>query len=380
MRLLLVGLFLFATLFANTSDTLDGNNSADLTSTAINNDLDEDEILKNQKVVYLSYKETPSRVLKGEIFKVTIKSLSTTQNFTDIVYNLSGSQGLKLLSDFPSREIDARYYYETFYFLVTSKNARLPNFTATLLDYNNREYKKTVLKGKRLNVVALNPKKNFSNIIADSFELIDYKTTSYDSTHNIIVFVATATNCDIASFKLNNVHKQGIESVTESYFDSKITYYAVVDKKMENFSFSYFSLKNNRFLLVNIPIIVNDDSVTTQSDLKPKDQSRERLKMSIAAAVALVGFLIILWRKKYIYLIFIIFPLAYIAYIGTPSKEICIKQGSDIHLLPVENGTIFETTNRSYHLQKEGKAKDWTKVQLQNQKIGWVKDEDICSY
>ena len=379
-RLLLVGLFLFTTLFANNSNILDGNNSTDLKSTTQDSSLSEDEILSHQKVLYLSYENTPSRVIKGQIFKVTIKSLSTTKDFTDIIYELSDLQGLKLLSDFPSREIDSRYYYETFYFLTTSKNARLPDFTATLLDYHNRQYKKTTLKGKRLNVVKLNPKKDFSNIVAESFELIDYKTTSYDDTHNIIVFAATATNCDIASFKLNNVYKQGIESVTESYFDSKITYYTVVDKKMENLSFSYFNLKNNRFLPVNIPIIVNDDSVTTQSDLKPKDQSHERLKMTIAATVALMAFLIILWRKKYIYLIFIIFPLAYVAYLGVPSKEICIKQGSDIHLLPVINGTIFETTIRSYHLQKEGKAKDWTKVQLKNKKIGWVKDEDICSY
>ena len=378
--LLLIWLFLFTTLFANNSNILDGNNTTDLKSTTQNKSLYENKTLSLQKVLYLSYEEKPTRVIKGEIFKVTIKSLSTTKDFTDIIYELSDLQGLKLLSDFPSREIDVRYYYETFYFLATSKNARLPNFTATLLDYNNKQYKKTTLKGERLNVVELNPKKNFSNIIAKSFELIDYKTTSYDDTHNIIVFVATATNSDIASFKLKNVYKQGIESLTESYFDSKITYYAVIDKKMENFSFSYFNLKNNRFLLVNIPIIVNDDSVTTQSDLKPKDQSHERLKMTIAASIALISFLIILWRKKYIYLVFIIFPLAYVAYLGVPSKEICIKQGSDIHLLPVTNGTIFETTIRSYNLQKEGKAKDWTKVQLKNKKIGWVKDEDICSY
>ncbi|MCF6309977.1 MAG: hypothetical protein L3J19_05820 [Sulfurimonas sp.] len=378
MQLLLVGLFLVATLFANNPNTLDSNNSTDLKNNT-KSSLEKEDTSNLQKVLYLSYKETPTRVIKGGIFKVTIKSLSTTNDFTDIVYELSNSRGLKLLSDFPAREIDSRYYYETFYFLVTSTNARLPDFTAELLNYNNKQFKKTLLEGNKLNVVELNPKKNFSNIVAESFSLIDYKTTSYDSTHNIIIFAATATNCDIASFKLNNIYKQGIESIVESYFESKITYYAIVDKKMENLAFSYFNLKNNKFELINIPIVVDDDSVTTQSDLKPTNQSRERLKMTVAGAVALVGFLIILWRKKYIYLILIIFPLAYIIYIGVPSKEVCIKQNSDIHLLPVINGTIFETTFETYYLQKEGKAKNWTKVQLKNKKIGWVKDEDICS-
>jgi len=374
----LLELFLFTTLIANATDLSDVNNSyIEEQNQEIH--LNKEETLSLPKVLYLSYEELPARVLKGEIFKVTIKTLSTVKDFVDITYELSDSEGVKLLSDFPSREIDSKYYYETFYFLATSDNIILPNFKATLLDYNNKEYKRTTLPGQELNVISLNPKKNFANIIAESFELIEYKTTTYDTTHNIVIFVATATNCDIAAFKLNNVYKQGIESVLESYFDSKITYYAIIDKKIENLRFSYFNIKKNKFVPINIPIVVSDDSVTTQSDLKPKDQSRERLKILIAGVVTLVGFAIIVWRKRYIYLIFMIFPLAYIIYIGTPSKEICIKQGSKIYLLPVANGTIFETTPSSYHLQEEGSTKGWRKVQLRNKKIGWVKNEDICS-
>ncbi|MDA3907805.1 MAG: hypothetical protein PF437_01830, partial [Sulfurimonas sp.] len=161
--------------------------------------------------------------------------------------------------------------------------------------------------------------------------------------------------------------------------DSKIVYYAVINKDIEHFSFSYFSLEKNKFLRINIPIIVIDDSVTTQTDLKPTDQSRERLKMTIAGAVSLVAFIFILWRKKYIYLVSLIIPLVYIAYLAVPSKEVCIKLNSEIYLLPVHNGTIFERTSSVYHLQKEGSVKDFVKVKLKNEKIGWVKNEDICT-
>jgi len=378
---IVVCLFILSTLFADNLD-INSTNTQDIDSNlTINEDtLSEEELANLPKVIYLNYKDFPDRVLKGEIFTITIKTLSTVQDFTDVTYELENSYGLKLLSDFPSRDMDVKYYYETFYFLTTSNSARLPDITATLLNYNEDQFKKTTLIGKKLNVVALNPKKDFSNILANTFELIDYKTTAYDETHNIIVFSATATNCDISSFKLRNVFKQGVESVIESYFDSKITYYAVINKDIETFAFSYFNLKNNRFINVNIPIVVNDDSVTTQTDLKPKNQSHELLKMKIAAAVAAVGFIIILWRRKYIYLIFILFPIVYIVYIGIPSQEICIKEGSDIHLLPVDNGTIFETTPKVYYLQKEGKRKNFTKVKLLNEKIGWVKNEDICTY
>ncbi|OHD99210.1 MAG: hypothetical protein A3E21_06350 [Sulfurimonas sp. RIFCSPHIGHO2_12_FULL_36_9] len=376
MRLLLVWLLLYGVIFANVDDATQEIDSS------VNSANTEEEITQNdalQKVIYLSYEKIPQRVIKGEIFKVTIKTLCVVKDFVDITYELSGSEGLKLLSDFPSRETDPKHYLETFYFLATSENAKLPNFKATLLDYNNKKYDTTTLEGEKLNVISLNPKSDFSNIIANSFDIVEYKTTSYDATYNIVVFVAAATNSNISALKLNGVYKQGIESVADSYLNSKITYYAIIDKRVENLAFSYFNIIKDKFIQINIPIIVNDDSVTTQSDLKPKDQSHEILKMGIATIVAIIAFLIILWKKQYIYLIFIIIPLVYVLYTGTPSKEICIKEGSSIYLLPVANGTIFETTSSQYNLQKEFEVKGWAKVQLRDKKIGWVKDEDICS-
>ena len=365
-NLLFLVLLFLANLFAENLDTNDTTSANQETPTFM------------PKVLYLSYQETPSRVLKGEIFSITIKALSTVRDSADITYKFSKYYGLKPLNRVPKRKINSNYYHDTFYFLVTSSKAKLPDITAKIKS-SQASYKATTLKGSSLNVITLNPKNDFSNIVAKSFELVEYKTTSYDNKHNIIVFVATAKNCDIKSMHFKNVFKQGIESVSKNYFNPKITYYIVIDKKVENFSFSYFNLQSNKYSIINIPIIVNDDSVTTQSDLKPKDQSRERLKMYIAAGVAFVGFIFILWRKKYIYLILILIPLAYIVYIGTPSKELCIKTGSQIHLLPVHNGTIFETTQNRIFLQKEGSTKDFVKVKLQNDKIGWVENEDICS-
>jgi len=367
-HILFLCLFFFTSLFADNLIATDANTTQS------------DEIVQMPKVLYLNFKEIPKRVLKGEIFSITLKTLSTLQDTTDVTYQFSNYYGLKPFNEIPSRESDDKYYYDTFYFLVTKSDAKLPDITASLRTYDETPHKTTTIQGEKLNVITLNPKKNFSNIIADSFELSEYKTTTYDNQHNIIVFMATANNCDIKALHFNNVFKQGIESISEDYTNSKITYYIVIDKEIENFSFSYFNLQSNKYRLLNIPIIVNDDSVTTQSDLKPKDQSRERLKMVIAGVIAFISFLFILWRKKYIYLIFILIPLAYIAYIGVPSQKLCIKAGSKIHLLPVSNGTIFETTQKTIYLQKEGSVKNFVKVKLQNDKIGWVSNEDICSY
>ncbi len=329
------------------------------------------------KVIYLSYDDIPQRVIKGEIFPLTFKSLSTVRGSDEIAYNFSNAEGIEILSPLPQRVKKGKYFYDTFYALSTQEDARLPDVNASLI--SQEEYEPTLISGQKLNVITLNPKKNFSNIIANSFAISQYKTTSYDKTHNIIVFVAKATNSDLKVMHFQNIEKQGIESISDSYLNSEITYFLVIDKKIENFSFSYFNLLKNNFSQVTIPIIVDDDSVSTQSDLKPKDQSKERLKMAVAGGVAFFIFLLILWRRKFIYLIFLLIPLIYIIYLAIPEQEICIKKGTQIHLLPVDNGTIFETTDVKYKLLKEGSVQNFVKVKLLNDKIGWVRNEDICS-
>ena len=376
MRLFLILIFFALSIFAYDDSRIFDEDDNELNSITISHIPE----FTNTKVLYLQFDNIPSRIIKGEIFPITIRTLSTTDDFSDIVYSFSNAKGIEIISSIPYRTKKQKYYYDTFYFRAVNTGAKLPNIEAFLVSASNTEYKSTVLRGTKLNVVALNPKRNFSNIIANSFVLTEYRTTSFDNRHNIVIFVAEATNCDIDKLNLNNVYKQGLESSTNSIEKSKITYFVVIDKKIEDFKFTYFNLIENNFKTISIPIIVDDDSVTTQSDLKPKDQSREKLKMFIAIAIAILILILILWRKKYIYLVLLIFPTTYSVYLAVPSEEICIKVDSNIYLLPVHNGTIFETTDKITYLRSEGKVKNFTKIKLLNNKIGWVKNEDICSH
>lgn len=334
---------------------------------------------QEEKVLYLSFDEAPSSVLKGSIFKVTLKVLPSIKNLKDIEYEFSNATNIKALTPKPQRKSDYKYIYDTFYFAATSSNARLPDITAIPIDKDNKEHKESTLLGINMEVIPLNPKKDFSNIVADSFDLVEYKTTNFDNENNIVVFVASAKGCDIASIKLGGVAKQGIESISESPLDSRITYYAVINKNLETFTFSYFNIVKNKFIDVNIPIVVNDDSVTTQSDLKPVDQSHQKIKFFVALIAAIFAIIMVIIKKNYKYLIIMVIPIGYILLTESPTKEVCIKANSNIYLLPMNNGTVFEKTDKAYNLQKEGERKGWVKIQLENQKIGWVRDEDLCS-
>lgn len=376
MRLLFILTFFVLNIFANDNTKIFDEYDNELDSVIVSL-MPQDT---NAKVLYLQFDKIPTRIIKGEIFPITVRTLSITDNYTDIEYSFSNAKGVELINSIPYREKDQKYYFDTFYFKAIHTDARLPDINASLISASNTQYKSTILKGTKLNVVALNPKRNFSNIIANSFVLSEYKTTSFDNMHNIIIFVAEATNCDTDDLKLNNVYKQGLESSINTIEKSKVTFFVVVDKKIENFKFTYFNLIENDFKTISIPIIVDDDKVTTQTDLRPKDQSKEKLKMLIAISIAIIFLVLIVWRKKYIYSILLIFPIAYSMYVVAPSQKICIKANSNIYLLPVYNGTIFETTSTITHLSVEGDVKNFTKIKLLNNKIGWVKHEDLCSH
>lgn len=331
------------------------------------------------KILYLSYESVPQRVINGEIFPVVIKSLSTRPAFQNISFALQNANGVNFIDQNQSRTKEGKYFYDTFYFQANNETAVLPDFVASTADaYGNIYPAKTTLKGMPLNVITLNPKDDFSNILADSFEINKYKITSYDKNYNIVLFAATAIRSDLSKINIQGVTKQGIESLDNNFLNPKVTYYAIIKKDIETFTFSYFNLQEQKFKKISIPVIVDDDRVTTQSDLKPKDQQFSTIKIIITAVIFALLLLYIIWKRKYILVIFLILPTAYIIYLAKPLQVICVKEGSNVYLLPLRNGTIFEQLNSNKSLEVEGTTKGYKKIKLDN-KIGWIRDEDICS-
>ncbi|NPA65263.1 MAG: hypothetical protein GXO11_00110, partial [Epsilonproteobacteria bacterium] len=129
------------------------------------------------KVLYLSYIYTPKRVIKGEVFKITLKTLPVIENFDDIIYNFSDGRDIKLLTEKPYREKDGRYFYDTFYFQATGLHVKIPNVIANILTNTDETYRPTTLLGKEIDTISLHPREDFCNIIAKDFLIKKYKTT-----------------------------------------------------------------------------------------------------------------------------------------------------------------------------------------------------------
>lgn len=324
----------------------------------------------------LSHTKTPSTLYIGEIFPLTIKLTPTDMASGNIEYTLQGEEGIQIFSQTPQRNVKEDGVYDTFYFLVRSSSVRLPDISATVTSTGAVS---SVLAGVSLNASTLSPPSTYANVLADSFKVIDYKTTAYNQESNIVVFTIKAMRCNIATFSLPNAIKQGFESKLPNIAESTMTYYAIIPKNAPTLDFTIFNLRKNRYESISIPIVVDDDAVSTQSDLSPTDSRHTELKVGTAAIFGVVFIALFYWRRSKWFLYASVLPLFYVVYALLPNSSVCVKKDSPVYLLPIKNGTIFEMTTEEEKLEVDNTVGEFTKVHLQNNTIGWVHEQNLCS-
>ncbi|MDD2781092.1 hypothetical protein [Sulfuricurvum sp.] len=325
----------------------------------------------------LEFSNLPTRPYVGEIIALSVKLTPIDIASGTIEYTLQNEEGIRIFSDTPRRNVKEDGVYDTFYFLVQSSSVRFPDVTATLTSNGSTS---ETLTGSSLSATTLSPPTGFANVLADKFEVINYKTTPYNNQSNVVIFTVKALRCNINDFSLPNAIKQGFESKLSNVGESQMTYYVIIPNTEQTLSFSYFNLKKQRYEALSIPIIVDDDTVSTgQSDLSPTDARHTELKVGASVVVVLMLFGLFYWRRQKWYLYIAALPMFYIIFALLPNQNTCVKKDAPIYLLPIKNGTIFEMTLQEEHLETEKQVGDFIKVHLTNDKVGWVNKRDLCS-
>lgn len=324
----------------------------------------------------LEHANVPSHLYIGEIFPLTIKLTPVDIASGNIEYSLQNEEGIRVFSPTPKRIVKADGVYDTFYFLVQSASVRLPDITATVSSNGSDS---NPITGTSLTASTLTPPATFANVLADSFKIIDYKTTAYNQESNIVVFTAIARRCNIGTFSLPNTIKQGFESKIPNVEESQITYYTIIPNTQQSLDFTIFNLKKNRYESLSIPITVDDDTVSTQGDLSPTDARHTELKVGGAAILAVILIAMYYWRRKQWYLVASVLPFFFVVFTLLPNSSVCVKKGAPLQILPIKHGTIFEVTMEEANIESESKVGDFTKIRLDNNKVGWVNKRDICS-
>lgn len=331
------------------------------------------------KVLYVSYKSVPSKVYKNQNFEIVVKALITTKNFDYLNSSFTNSKNINVLNPNSNwSKISNDVYENRYFFKAKSGDFRLPNINVDL--YQNG----SVIDRSSLGAVDISysdiAKGNdrFSGVIAKDFVLKAYKTKQYNNKEALTIIDVDAVNSNLEDFKISGIDEQGISNIKDGHPTQNLIYYFVTPVHQKKVVITYFNINSNSFKEVTIPLVLQNELVSTQTDLNPNDSSFEKYK-KLAIALSFILFLILyIWkRKKYLLVITIILMIVSVIYL-MPNQTGIVKKESFIYILPTKNSTIFFKLDEDLKVEKLEKKNGFVKViGVDKDFIGWVKEDSF---
>jgi len=222
-----------------------------------------------------------------------------------------------------------------------------------------------------IKIKKINPPKNYSNILANKLEIINPISSKYKNNNILVSFTLKCDNCNIKDFNLS-AKEQNLTLIS----NNEASYYMIVPKNKKKIEFYYFNLKQEKFNKIEIPIILKQETISTQTDLNP-EENRFFTPLNILILGIIAFFLIIFIIYQKIWILF--FPLilgGYLIYVILPKGELILKRNTKVQILPTKQSTVIYITKEPQKAKILNKTDNYTKVEI-NKKIGWVKNEDI---
>ncbi len=318
----------------------------------------------------VEWKNVPKKLFVNQIFPVTIQFVFPKKAY--IKFIPSGGKNLQLIYDKTPLQHDDLYYYKTLYFKITDTQARLPD---VLIEAGMVSY---TLPGIPIQASRLNPPKDFCHVLAKTLVLIKHEEVQYNKNFNLVVMKLMSQMGNLEDFHLPFTSKEELKEIKHDFPKTTAIYYAILPASISELHFSYFDTDTREFKTLRMPIKVKDETVSTQSDIKPSVDKHRFTKLILFSLVAGTLLLIgILKRNFFLFLLGVLVAI-YVWYNFKPLQKVCLKKGAKIYILPTSNSTIFDISKSSKNYLKLNEANGYTKIQLSKEKIGWVKDEDIC--
>ncbi|RXJ84468.1 hypothetical protein [Arcobacter cloacae] len=331
------------------------------------------------KNLYLSYKKIPTNVYKNQKFELTVKALITTTNFDNLTTSFSNYSNISILNPNSQwKKISYDVYENTFYFKVKSNNFRLPDIEVKLLNGNN------IIDTSQLSTIPIRYSdigkgdERYSNVIADKILLKAYKTKQYNNNEALTIIDIDGINSNLEDFKLKNIEEQGVSAIKESDATQNLVYYFVTPIYQKNLIFTYYNSATKSFKDVKVPLILQNELVSTQTDLNPNDSTFEKYKKIATLVLFGILFLLTLWKRKKILIFLTIISFIIALFYNLPNAKGVVKKDSFVYILPTKNSTIFFKIENEQKVEILEKKNGFIKILgLENGFIGWIKEESF---
>ncbi len=342
--------------------------------------------------LYIDYNKVPDRVYVGQVFYIEYKTTVVSENYDKLFYKFSGGNGVEKLSKDkePKREIvdedGVISVYDRFYFVAKDTKITTPRLYASIKykEGNATLRSEASLNGKKITAMTLPETAQFSNILAKNLDIYKTLANKFDEENNILTIYIKAEETILKNIKFDEpyIKKQGIEGIVKDSFQlSDLSYYIVVPRHYDNFTFKYFNTETFQFSKIDIPIDVRDDMVSTAKDLRPKRLDHiAKIKLGIAIGVAVFFIILFYFYQHFFNLLISIVGVGFSIDMLMPKPSVCVNNGSVVRILPMTSSTAFRQVEEKQIFDKIYEKNGFIKIRFteEEESEGWVSNEDIC--
>ncbi|SMC09745.1 hypothetical protein SAMN05660197_1567 [Nitratiruptor tergarcus DSM 16512] len=321
--------------------------------------------------ILAEWHKIPQTVFLHQIVPVTIRYLNSDAE-NNVSFTFINEQNVSLRAMQESLIQDELYHYKTLYFKILGMHAKLPDIILTTQNYT------TTLQGLPLQVNNLNYPRDFCNVLAKNLYIIQHKSVQFNQHVNLVVMKLEGNLSNLEDFAIPYAQKGEIKEINESFPVAQIIYYAFIPAAINELKMSYFNTDKREFQKLSFPIKVKDEIVSTQSDINPAEDKNKTLKITIFVTLGAVLLLLAFWLRSIFNALLALLAFFYAGYLSMPMQRVCLKENSKIYILPTKNSTIFRINHHRQKYVKLNEVSGYVKIELENNKVGWVKHEDLC--
>jgi hypothetical protein len=248
-------------------------------------------------------------------------------------------------------------------------NLKFKNDSNHTLFIISSDFNKTINLNQLYKTKKIENTPKFCNVFAEDLKILNSISTLTDN--NILLsFTIKTKNANLEDFNITKDENLTLINSNEA------TYYVTLPKYAKNFTFYYFNTQDENFKKIEIPILLKEETISTQTDINPEEKNFfTPFHILILSIIAFFLIIFLIYQRIFI-LIIPIFLSVYLVLQIFPKGEKILKKDSPIRLLPTNNSTIFYKPPLDTKVKILNKTKNYTKIKI-DKKIGWVKNEDL---
>lgn len=321
--------------------------------------------------VEYKYSYVPKKVYEHQLFPVTIIGIGDSS--TELPqFTFESSSDAQPLFSTPLVIRNGNDSFYTFYFQAKTTDIRIPplSISSSMVEAS--------FPAQNIFINTLKPREDFCGVLAADMKLKNSQVSNYDEKNHIVTLSLEAFEANIEEMVLKDVIESGVENIERKFAKVRAEFYVVLPVEEKRLKFTYFNTIKKQYVFMEIPIVLEDASVTTQSDLNPKEDSFEKLKKYTLITLAVFFLLMFLVKRDFFYLVFTVISFITLLTLFIPHKKICVEQGAPLYILPTPTSTTSTKIDEKLDTLLLGERNGYKKVEYKEGIIGWIKNENIC--